>query len=238
MGSLVSKYCVDCHNPEEKKGKLDLETILAADMSGHFDIWEEVAWMLREREMPPADEDDQPRPNEEEYEAAVNWLEGALGGEGAKDGEDLGFPAVVEQYCISCHNEQENKGAMDLDAVLWDDVQNHPEIWEKVIVRLQSRQMPPPDRKRPGEATYAAVLADLSETLDEAARRNPEPGRTETFRRLNHTEYQNAIRDLLALEIDAANLLPKDEESHGFDNVTVGAYRPVCWIAIYPPHRR
>ena len=234
LGSLVTNYCISCHNPEEKKGKLDLETILAGDASQHFDIWEEVAWMLREREMPPQDEADQPRPSEAEYVEAVNWLDGALGGKGTKaqrhkgieDGEELRILPVVEQYCISCHNAQENKGAMDLDAVRSDDVHNHPEIWEKVITRLQSRQMPPPDRKRPDQATYEAVLADLSETLDVAARRDPKPGRTETFRRLNRTEYQNAVRDLLGLEIDAANLLPKDEESYGFDNVTVGALSP------------
>lgn len=234
LSSLVGNYCVSCHNPEENKGKLDLETILGADLSQHVEIWEEVAWMLREREMPPQDEADLPRPSEAEYVRAVNWLDERLGENGStaqrhkgtRDVEESAILAVVEQYCISCHNAQENKGGMDLDAFRWDDVQNHPELWETVFTRLQSRQMPPPDRKRPDEATYAAIVADLSKTLDEAARRDPKPGRTETFRRLNRTEYQNAIRDLLALEIDAANLLPKDEESHGFDNVTVGVLSP------------
>src|SRR6185436_3891502 len=63
-------------------------------------------------------------------------------------------------------------------------------------------------------------------SLDRAAANRPNPGRTETFRRLNRTEYQNAIRDLLALDIDAAALLPKDDASHGFDNVTVGTLSP------------
>ena len=236
LGNLVEKYCVSCHNPNEKKGKLDLESILQTDFSHQLEIWEEVTWMLREREMPPPEEsvisqegiDPVPfaRPSEEEYVASLDWLEARLGERDATHGDDPGVLAVVEQYCISCHNDQEQKGNLDLDAILGDDAQNHPEIWEKVIVRLQSRQMPPLDRKRPDEVTYHTVLSELSETLDALARNDPNPGRTETFRRLNRTEYQNAIRDLLALKIDAANLLPKDEESFGFDNVTVGALSP------------
>jgi hypothetical protein len=86
--------------------------------------------------------------------------------------------------------------------------------------------MPPGTATRPDEKTYVAVLSRLESSLDRAAAKHPEPGRTETFRRLNRTEYQNAIRDLLALDIDAAALLPKDEASHGFDNVTVGDLSP------------
>jgi hypothetical protein len=84
----------------------------------------------------------------------------------------------------------------------------------------------PLGKPRPDEKDYHRVVAELSTALDKAAAQNPNPGRTETFRRLNRTEYQNAIRDLLALEIDAAALLPKDEASHGFDNVTVGTLSP------------
>src|SRR5204863_7505799 len=92
-------------------------------------------------------------------------------------------------------------------------------------------------------------VARLVSPLYRAAARNPNPGRTETFRRLNRTEYQNAIRDLLALEIDAAALLPKDDASHGFDNVTVGDLSPtllnryisaagkISRLAIGAPHR-
>ena len=80
--------------------------------------------------------------------------------------------------------------------------------------------------KRPEESTYNTVVAWLSDSLDKASAAHPNPGRTETFRRLTRTEYQNAIRDLLALDIDAAELLPKDEASHGFDNVTVGDLSP------------
>ncbi len=102
----------------------------------------------------------------------------------------------------------------------------HPEVWEKVVRKLRTRQMPPPDKKRPDESTYKTVLSRLETSLDALANQHPNPGRTETLRRLNRTEYQNAIRDLLALDIDAAALLPKDDAGHGFDNVTVGTLSP------------
>src|SRR5439155_18530690 len=81
-------------------------------------------------------------------------------------------------------------------------------------------------KKRPDEQTYQTVVEHLGSRLDQFWAKHPNPGRTETFRRLNRTEYQNAIRDLLALDIDSASLLPKDDISHGFDNVTVGVLSP------------
>jgi hypothetical protein len=87
--------------------------------------------------------------------------------------------------------------------------------------------MPPKEMPRPEETDFDAIVARLGSALDEAAAKRPEPGRTETFRRLNRTEYQNAIRDLLALDVDVPALLPADESSHGFDNVTVADLSPV-----------
>src|SRR5206468_12760857 len=97
---------------------------------------------------------------------------------------------------------------------------------ERVVRKLRARQMPPMGKDRPDERAYDAVVSELSSTLDRAATKHPNPGRTETFRRLNRTEYHNAIRDLLALDIDAVALLPKDDVSHGFDNVTAGDLSP------------
>src|SRR5207302_5296418 len=94
------------------------------------------------------------------------------------------------------------------------------------VRKLRARQMPPIGKNRPEERTYQEVVSWLAASLDREAARHPNPGRTETFRRLNRTEYQNAIRDLLALEIDSAALLPKDDASHGFDNVTVANLSP------------
>src|SRR5256886_6308392 len=134
--------------------------------------------------------------------------------------------SLVDQYCAGCHDSEMKKGRLDFDSIRMEDVTKHPEVWEKVVRKLRARQMPPMGKARPEESTYEKVVARLSDALDRAAAEHPNPGRTETFRRLNRTEYQNVIRDLLALEIDATELLPKDDASHGFDNVTVGVLSP------------
>jgi hypothetical protein len=134
--------------------------------------------------------------------------------------------SFVDQYCAGCHNADKKKGDLDLESVSSEEIAVHPHAWEDVIRRLRTRQMPPADRKRPDEKTYEVTLSTLATALDTEAARHPNPGRTETVRRLNRTEYQNAIRDLLALDIDAASLLPKDEAGHGFDNVALGNLSP------------
>lgn len=133
---------------------------------------------------------------------------------------------ALEDYCLSCHDAEVTKGGLDLERLLHDDVTQHAEAWEQVIRKLRARQMPPIGKERPTDEVYEELVTSLSSPLDQAAARQPNPGRTETFRRLNRTEFQNAIRDLLALEIDGAALLPTDESSHGFDNVTVGDLSP------------
>ena len=135
------------------------------------------------------------------------------------------YAALVDDYCLSCHDKDHEKGGLVLENVS-DDVSRHPEVWEKVVRKLRVRQMPPVGKDRPDEATYEAVIASLERSLDRAAAAAPDPGRTASIRRLTRTEYQNAIRDLLALDIDAAALLPADESSYGFDNVTVGDLSP------------
>ena len=134
--------------------------------------------------------------------------------------------SVVNQYCVSCHDADVKKGGLDLERITREGLTQHSEEWENVIHKLRARQMPPVGKKRPAEKAYDEVVAALASSLDAAAAKNPNPGRTDTLRRLNRTEYQNVIRDLLALDIDAAALLPKDDASHGFDNVTVGDLSP------------
>ena len=108
--------------------------------------------------------------------------------------------ALIDEYCLSCHDEDHKKGGLALDTVGAQDIVRHPEVWEKVIRKLRARQMPPVGKERPDDATYDAVVASLETSLDRAARANPNPGRTATIRRLTRTEYQNAVRDLLALD--------------------------------------
>ena len=134
--------------------------------------------------------------------------------------------ALVDEYCLSCHDETEKKAGLALD-MLAADVSQQPDVWEKVVRKLRARQMPPVGRKeRPDESTYDATVGYLESALDRAAAARPNPGRTSTIRRLTRTEYRNAIRDLLALDIDVATLLPADESSYGFDNITVGDLPP------------
>ncbi len=134
--------------------------------------------------------------------------------------------SLIDEYCVSCHDEDKKKAGLALDTVAAQDVPQHPDVWEKVVRKLRARQMPPIGKERPDDATYEAVISSLERSLDRGAAANPNPGRTATLRRLTRTEYQNAIRDLLALDVDVASLLPPDESSYGFDNVTVGDLSP------------
>ena len=114
----------------------------------------------------------------------------------------------VTRYCASCHNDRLKRGGLTLDGAAANEVDQNPDVWEKVVRKVRARQMPPVGLPRPDEATYNAEVAALETALDRAAAAQPNPGRTETLRRLNRTEYQNAIRDLLALDVDVASLLP------------------------------
>ncbi|MDQ8182662.1 DUF1592 domain-containing protein [Pelagicoccus sp. SDUM812005] len=226
--NFAQEYCIDCHNPDKKKGKFDLLPLLEADSSQHYGKWEEILWMLEDRDMPPEDEAGEAplkRPSEAEYQRFTTFLADALDSmePPLADTEDKDF---IAQNCVSCHNADDKEAGLVLENVTLDDPTHDPELFEHIVRRLDARQMPPADRKRPSEESYQEVLAHLVGALDAQAAAHPQPGRTDTFRRLNRTEYQNAIRDLLAVEIDAASLLPKDESSHGFDNVTVGNLSP------------
>lgn len=132
----------------------------------------------------------------------------------------------VNQYCLGCHSSQTHTAGLDLQSVDAANPVADAEVWEAVVRRLRARQMPPEGMPRPDESVYAAVVAKLSASLDSAAEAAPNPGRTDTFRRLNRTEYHNAVRDLLAVSVDVTNLLPSDQSSHGFDNITVGDLSP------------
>ena len=129
--------------------------------------------------------------------------------------------AVLDRYCVTCHNDRLLTGGLSLEAAAVDaaDPSRDAGVWERVIAKLRTGAMPPPGRPRPDAATYDAVAARLEADIDRVAAANPDPGRTSTVHRLNRTEYRNAVRDLLALDLDVTPLLPGDETSDtGFDN--------------------
>ena len=132
----------------------------------------------------------------------------------------------LDRYCATCHNEHLKSGGLSLVQVDLSRPGAQPELWEKVVRKLRTGVMPPPNMPQPSGADRLAILTSLETSLDAASAAKLNPGRTETLRRLNRTEYQNAIRDLLALDIDAASLLPADESGHGFDNVNVSDLSP------------
>ena len=126
--------------------------------------------------------------------------------------------AVLNKYCVVCHNDKMKTGGMSLQAADLTDVPHRAETWENVIRKLSTGSMPPQGMPRPDGATVEGLLSYLEGSLDRAAAAHPNPGHA-SVHRLNRTEYANAIRDLLAIDIDPTALLPADDESSGFDNI-------------------
>jgi hypothetical protein len=125
---------------------------------------------------------------------------------------------VVTQYCVACHNDRTRTGGLSLDNLDPANVPADAEVWEKVIRKVRTGMMPPAGVRHPDPTTRATFVSALASTLDRAAAAKPNPGRPALYR-LNRTEYANAIRDLLDLEVDAPTLLPPDDSAYGFDNI-------------------
>jgi mono/diheme cytochrome c family protein len=125
--------------------------------------------------------------------------------------------ALINQYCVTCHNERAKTGGLALDTVPLSNIPAGAPTWEKVIRKVRGGQMPPAGMPRPPQAALDALVAHLERSIDQAASAAPVL-RHSTIHRLNRAEYGNAIRDLLALDIDVSALLPPDEEAYGFDN--------------------
>lgn len=126
--------------------------------------------------------------------------------------------ALVNQYCVSCHNQKLKTANLMLDRADSANPANSAEAWEKVIVKLRSRAMPPAGMPHPDNATYDAVADWLEAGIDRAAAVKVNPGRTASLHRLNRAEYANAVRDLVGVEVDAQAMLPPDEQAFGFEN--------------------
>jgi mono/diheme cytochrome c family protein len=125
--------------------------------------------------------------------------------------------AVLSKYCFTCHNQKLKTGGLALDTLDLSQVGAHAEEWEKVVRKVRTGAMPPVGRARPDKPAATNLVTWLETELDTAAAAHLNPGRT-SLQRLNRREYANAVRDLLAVEIDAASILPADVAGHGFDN--------------------
>jgi len=127
--------------------------------------------------------------------------------------------AFLNQYCTSCHNPTMKTGQLDLKALDPTNVGQHAQQWEKVVRKLRTGMMPPANAPRPSRAVIDAFAAGLETRLDRAAAVTPNPGAT-VLHRLNRAEYANAIRELLAVDVDVATMLPSDDSAEGFDNIS------------------
>jgi hypothetical protein len=125
--------------------------------------------------------------------------------------------ALLDKYCVTCHNDRAKTGGLTLQNIDVANVPANAETWEKVIRKLRVGAMPPAGMPKPSAPDVSALLSSLETSLDKAYAANPNPGHA-TLHRLNRTEYANSIRDLLSLDVDASTLLPPDDESYGFDN--------------------
>ncbi len=129
-----------------------------------------------------------------------------------------GYHAVVNQYCVGCHNDALRTAGLSLQNLDVNNVGAGAETWEKVLRKLKVRTMPPSGMPRPDIATYEAFAAYLESSLDRHDTEHPQPGFA-SLRRLNRTEYFNAVRELLEVEINDDTILPPDDTMFGFDNV-------------------
>jgi len=158
--------------------------------------------------------------------AALMWVPHAATGQSRPaaqphpDAQVARHQATINQFCVSCHSEQLRTAGLSVEDLDLSRVAEQTDIWEKVIGKLRTRTMPPAGQPRPPEETYDAFAGWLESKIDRFAAAHPNPGRTEVFHRLNRSEYANAVRDLLALEVDVDALLPADDiDKNGFDNM-------------------
>jgi hypothetical protein len=146
-----------------------------------------------------------PAPSQHEPEAGTNQVA-------------LGDQVIVDQYCAACHNDRAMTGNLSLESVTADRPEDDAETWEKVIRKLRGGLMPPSGAPRPEGDALETLRRSLESGIDRAALDSPHPGATD-LHRMNRSEYGNAIRDLVGIEIDAATMLPPDDSFEGLDNI-------------------
>ena len=138
---------------------------------------------------------------------------------GAQSGGEL-LNTTINQYCLACHNDSLSTADVSFQNLDLSEVSNHGALQEKVLSQLRNRRMPPMEMPKPSEAVYNELVSWLESEIDELAATAPNPGRTDTFHRINRAEYANSVRDLLDIDVDVEELLPADDiDAYGFDNM-------------------
>src|SRR5438094_5439504 len=140
--------------------------------------------------------------------------------------------ALLDQYCVTCHNDKTKRANLTLEKLDLATAGDHPELWEKVVRKLRAGVMPPPGVQRPDLAEYEGLRDWLETEIDRKAAARINPGAV-VLHRLNRTEYANAIRDLLDLEIEVTTLLPPDDAARGFDNIAGSLTIPPTLLEAY-----
>ncbi len=153
---------------------------------------------------------------------------GAAASAAETSGQTPSHRQFLDTYCVTCHNDRLNTAGLTLSGLDISDLSANAELWERVLHKVRTGQMPPAGRPQPALAVSHAVTTSLATALDEAAARRPDPGRI-GLHRLNRIEYANAVRDILGLTVDAKALLLPDEADEGFDNVAAS-------LALSPAH--
>jgi mono/diheme cytochrome c family protein len=126
--------------------------------------------------------------------------------------------ALINRYCVTCHNQRLKTANVAFDTLPLDHPEQNAVVWERAIRKLRGGMMPPPGAPRPAATGVQALAGYLETTLDRAAAASPNPGSVR-IHRLNRAEYQNAMRDMLAIDVDVSTLLPNDDISEGLDNI-------------------
>ena len=138
---------------------------------------------------------------------------------GAQSAGEL-LNTTINQYCLACHNDSLSTADVSFQNLDLSEVANHGALQEKVLSQLRNRRMPPMEMPKPSEAVYNELVSWLESEIDELAATAPNPGRTDTFHRINRAEYANSVRDLLNINVDVEELLPADDiDAYGFDNM-------------------
>src|SRR5262245_8978068 len=127
--------------------------------------------------------------------------------------------ALIDQYCVGCHNSKTKTANLMLDQLDLTKLGEHADIGEKVVRKLRAGLMPPTNARRPDPATLERMIRWMEDALEKGAATHPAHLPAPGLHRLNRTEYTNAIRDILGLEVDATKFLPPDDSTSGFDNI-------------------